>query len=164
MSTDEEPRWVSHLERWAPWGALAIAVVVLVAGAATLVHTIRFVQGADRAAGTVIELRSEVSDGDEVFYPVVRFTTAEGRSVEFVSSSGSSPPSESVGDEVEVLYDPDDPNDAQLSGFFHLWLWPLVLGPLGLIFGCFALFAPRFGLLATPSSLERRFRRFEASN
>jgi hypothetical protein len=41
-------------------------------------------------------------------YPVVRFTTADGRTVQFVSSSGSSSPP-AVGDSVDVLYDPDDP-------------------------------------------------------
>jgi hypothetical protein len=37
--------------------------------------------------------------------------TAKGETIEFVSSSGSSPPSELPGDRVEVLYDPDDPYD-----------------------------------------------------
>lgn len=149
---------------WVPRVCLALAVGLLAAGVATFIHTMRFVAGAERATGTVIDLDSRTDSDGVTFYPVVRFTTAEGRTVEFVSSSGSSPPSESVGDEVEVLYDPDDPTDAQLSGFFHLWLWPLVLGPLGILVGFFALFAPGFGLVALPSFLERRFKRFEASD
>lgn len=125
--------------------------MLLVAAAATLLHTMRFVQRAETATGTVIDVSQKTdSEGAVAFYPVVRFTTAEGRTVEFVSSSGSSS-SGSVGDRVEVLYDPDHPQDAQLSGFFDLWLWPLVLGPLGIMFGIFALFSPGFGLLARDS-------------
>jgi Protein of unknown function (DUF3592) len=130
-----------------PRVCLGLAVVLLAIGAATLVHEARFVRGAERATGTVIDLESRTSDGDLAYYPVVRFTTAEERTVEFTSSSTSSSPPD-VGDHVEVLYDPDDPRDAQLSGFFSLWLWPIVLGGLGIGFGAAGLFYPRFGPLA----------------
>jgi len=43
-------------------------------------------------------------------------------------------------------YDPDDPQDAELSGFFDLWLWTIALGGLGFLFSAFALLAPGFGL------------------
>jgi Protein of unknown function (DUF3592) len=134
---------------WAPQVCLALGVVLLVGGAIFFVHTKRFVAGAERTTGTVIDLsRKTDSEGEVAYYPVVRFTTAEGRTVEFVSSSGSSPASKSEGDRVEVLYDPDDPRDAKLSGFFDLWLFPLAFGALGGIFVFFGLFAPRFGLVA----------------
>ena len=61
----------------------------------------------------------------------MRFVTANAETIEFVSSSGSSPASESPGDRVEVLYDPDDPYGAQLSGIFHVWLGPAVLAMVG---------------------------------
>jgi Protein of unknown function (DUF3592) len=129
---------------------LAIGIGLLAAGAATFVHTLRFVQGAERATGTVIELSEETdSEGDVTFHPVVRFTTAEGRTVEFVSSSGRSPAPWSVGDRVEVLYDPDDPKDAELSGFFDLWLFPIAFTGVGVGFiAAFGVFYPGFGLLA----------------
>jgi hypothetical protein len=154
VSTDRLERWSralprSGFERWAPRVGLAVGIGLLVAGAATFVHTLRFVERAERATGTVIDL-SEVIDRSEgsisvVYHPVVRFTTAEGRTVEFRSPSGSSSPPD-VGDRVGVLYDPDDPQDAELSGFFDLWLFPIVLVPLGILFSIFALFSPGFGL------------------
>ena len=134
---------------WAPRVCLALGVVLLVGGAIAFVHTERFVSGSERATGTVIDLSSRTdSDGDVMYHPVVRFTTAEGRTVQFVSGTGSSPASQSEGDSVEVLYDPDDPQDAKLSGFFDLWLWPFALSALGVAFLVFGLFAPRFGLFA----------------
>ena len=144
MSSDRRKR----RKRRAAGVVLALAVALLVAGAATLLHTMRFVQGAERTTGTVIDLSEDFSSDDgTVYYPVVRFTTAEGRTVEFRSSTGSSPPPD-VGDRVEVLYDSDDPQDAQLSGFFDLWLWPIAFGVLAIGFGAFALFSPGSGLFA----------------
>ena len=70
-----------------------------------------------------------------MFYPVVRFTTADGNVIEFKSSSGSNnPASESPGDRVDVLYDPSDPNGAQLGGFLYLWLFPIVICAIGAAF------------------------------
>lgn len=145
-------RWTppNRFQLWVPRACLGLAVVLLAIGAVTLVHAVRFVQGAERATGTVIDLDSETSDGgggDLVYYPRVRFTTAEGQTVEFRSSSGSSSPPD-VGDSVEVLYDPDDPHDAQLSGFFSLWLWPIALGGVGIGFAAAGLFYPGTGPLA----------------
>jgi Protein of unknown function (DUF3592) len=124
-----------------------LAAVLLVIGAATLVDAARFVRGAERTTGTVIDLDSRTSDGGLVHHPIVRFTAADGRTVEFTSSSGSSSPPD-VGDRVEVLYDPDDPQDAQLSGFFSLWLWPIALGGVGIAFAAAGLFYPGTGPLA----------------
>jgi hypothetical protein len=82
-----------------PLGAARVprfAVVLLAIDAATLVHTARFVRGGGTRHRNGIDLESRTSDGD-IAYPVVRFTTAEGRAVELTSSSGSSSPPE-VGD------------------------------------------------------------------
>jgi hypothetical protein len=131
---------------WVRLVVLALGVGLLLASAAAFVHTKRFMAGAEHATGTVIDLSEDFSSDDgTVYYPVVRFTTAEGRTVEFRSSTGSSSPPD-VGDRVEVLYDSDDPQDAKLSGFFDLWLWTIALGGLGIAFSAFALLAPGFGL------------------
>jgi hypothetical protein len=132
-----------------------LGLVLLVACPATFVHTQRFIAGAERTTGTVIDLsRQTDSDGTVTFNPIVRFTTADGRTVQFVSSSSSSSPPD-LGDTVDVLYDPDDPRGAQLSGFFDLWLFPLVFGGVGIAFTAVGLFAPGFGLLAGCFGLDR---------
>jgi hypothetical protein len=134
----------SGLTRWIAPLFFAVGVVALLVGLVTLVFTVRFIQRAEHATGTVIELSRETdSDGEVTFYPVVRFETAEGREIEFKSSSGSSPPSHSEGDRVDVLYDPDDPHDARLSGFFDLWLFPIVGFALGVVFIVVSLFVRR---------------------
>jgi hypothetical protein len=113
--------------RWLPLVFSAVGVVLLVIGAVLLVRTVQFVTTAEHATGTVIDLSRETdSEGEALFYPVVRFSTADGEEIEFKSSTGSSPPSHSTGDSVEVLYDADDPNDARLSGFLDVWIEPAI--------------------------------------
>ncbi len=49
-----------------------------------------------------------------LFFPSVRFQTADGRTVEFENDLGSNAPPR-VGDEVTVLYDPARPEEAKVA-------------------------------------------------
>ena len=116
---------------------LLFGVGALVGGIVWGVNTKRFVDGASRASGTVIELqrRQSSSDDSPSYYPVVRFTDAGGKDVTFTSSTGSNPPSKREGDKVDVLYDPRNPEKAELNSFFALWFGPLmVAGLFGTLF------------------------------
>ena len=64
-------------------------------------------------------------------YPMVDFTSADGKRREFQDSTGSNPPSYDVGDRVEVLYRADDPGNARINGFLSLWLLPLIFSGVG---------------------------------
>jgi hypothetical protein len=120
---------------WLPHAFLAVGVALLLVGTVLLVRKVQFVTSAERATGTVIDVSREAdSDGEVTFYPVVAFTTADGSRIQFKSSTGSSPASHSTGDRVEVLYDSDDPSDAELSGFVDLWLGPGIFLLLGVGF------------------------------
>jgi hypothetical protein len=73
------------------------------------------------AEGVVMDLIAEHdSDGDDVYYPRVRFVTPAGEPVEFTGSVGFSPPAFDIGEAVAVLYDPSDPRDARIDSFFQL--------------------------------------------
>lgn len=115
---------------------LIVGVAALVGGIYWGVKTQRFVASASRASGTVIELeRRQSGDDGPTYYPVIRFIDADGREVTFTSSTGSNPPSKREGDKVDVLYDPKNPNEAELNSFFALWFGPLMVGGLfGTIF------------------------------
>ena len=70
----------------------------LLAGAVYWVYSIRsFVAAASRAPGTVIELVPSRSSNSTTYRPSVRFTTADGRSIEFTSGASSNPPAYSRG-------------------------------------------------------------------
>jgi hypothetical protein len=103
-------------------------------------RTLDFIADSSRAAGSVVEMQTrQDSEGDTLFYPVVEFTTADGEIVRFRSSTGSNPPRFEVGEEVEVLYDPLLPENARVSSFVDLWLFPTILLAFGGIFLLFGL-------------------------
>jgi uncharacterized protein DUF3592 len=74
--------------------------------------------------------RETTHSEDSITYaPVVRFTTADGRTVEFTSSVGySSKPD--VGGAVDVRYLPDDPEQAEIDRA-TMWMLPAAFGLLG---------------------------------
>lgn len=72
--------------------------------------------------GTVTGLQeSESYDSDTgsystVYCPYVQYTTADGQSLEVNLNECAAPPMYSTGDAVEVYYDPQNPQNAQLKG------------------------------------------------
>jgi hypothetical protein len=142
---------------WAPRLFAGIGVLLLAVAAVTAFLTFRFVAGSDRADGTVVDLVESYDSEDDTtsYYPVVRFETADGRAVRFESGVSTS---DDVGDGVEVLYDPDDPDDAKLAGFFNLWGLSLIFGGLGAVFTRAASRAPEDGRFRPTRSLDCRVR------
>ncbi|TXS96022.1 DUF3592 domain-containing protein [Parahaliea maris] len=126
--------------------------LLMLAGATALfLNTRDFIATAAVTEGKVTELvRSRSSDSD-TYRPVVVFTTAAGRSVEFTSSSGSNPPSFHRGETVTVLYQPDTPEQARIGSFFSLWGLPMIVGGMGLVFSLVG-----WGIIASQVLRKRR--------
>ena len=61
------------------------------------------------------------------------FQDAQGRNHTVTSSTGSSRPAYEVGQQVRVLYDPADPQQARLHGFAELWLFPVTFSSIGIL-------------------------------
>jgi len=97
--------------------------------------TTSFLATAQSATGEVIDLLRARSSDSTTYKPMVRFVTASGQPVEFVSSVGANPPSYARGETVEVLYTPEAPQDARIKSFFSLWGVATVLGGVGCVFG-----------------------------
>jgi hypothetical protein len=102
--------------------------------------TISFISEAVKTEGTVVRLdaswagSSNFSQHSRIYRPVVRFTDQNGSQHEFISSSGSNPPSYPEGEKVELLYLPAEPESAQINDFFSLWAGSIILGGLGGVF------------------------------
>lgn len=107
----------------------------LLAGAIYLyVDKQAFLEKAETTQGTVIEMIPKRSKDSTTYSPVVSFTTKSGQTITYTSSTSSNPPSYDVGEKVEIFYDPANPNDAEINGFFSLWLGVLILGFIGTVF------------------------------
>jgi hypothetical protein len=70
-----------------------------------------------------------------LYRPQVRFETQTGGKVQFIARIASRPAPYQEGDRVEVLYDPDKPQGAQINSFLYLWFYVLML----VFFGLFAM-------------------------
>ncbi len=66
--------------------------------------------------------------------PVVEFALADGTTVTFTASSGRGTRQFKEGDSVPILYNPRDPQEADLRTCFAMWFFPVALGLLGLVF------------------------------
>jgi len=109
-----------------------------------LKNTTSFLATSITSQGTVIDMetrRSSSSSGSgssskksKTYAPVIRFTDKSGNSYSFTSSTSSNPPSYSIGESIEVLYNPVSPSDAKIKGFFSIWGGILILGILGIVF------------------------------
>ena len=115
---------------------LIIGVLMLLGSLLSWNSTRRFIANADTTQGRVIELIEvhDEDDGSITYKPVVTYEAANGRSITFTASFSSKPAPYDVGENVEVLYAPDNPHDARIRGFGSLWLGPTILGGLGVVF------------------------------
>jgi hypothetical protein len=128
-----------------------ISLSALVIGVFVLWSAVNLYASGGRARGTVTEIRESRSiateevttpDGREVrrdverisFAPIVRFTTPEGREVEFHGRGGSGT-SLKAGEMVNVVYDRSQPGRARIVSFVDLWLPAAVAFAVSLLFG-----------------------------
>ena len=124
-----------------------------VLGVRNYLRTRRFTRQASSSTGTVTDVkartrRSHTSDGPRMrtyHYPVVRFQTQDGRTVEFESETGTSGFSQKPGEQVGVLYNPLKPEQARINTFMMLWFTPLIFSVVGF---CLFVFGSLFGLVA----------------
>lgn len=80
--------------------------------------------------GIVVRLdeQSDAEGGCCTYVPIVEFE-AGGKTYSFKGDTASDPPQYKVNEKVPVLYDPSDPNTAQINKFSERWLMPICLIP-----------------------------------
>lgn len=145
-----------------------VGLGLLIGGVVSFQHTRRFLATAVSVPGVVTEnvWREERSNNRTTwtFYPRIRFRTADGQEISFISNSGSSPPSYRVNEPVTILYDPQQPYHAYIQSFSALWLLPTILCGLGAVFCSFGLVAVAWAALTARKNvwLEQNGRRIQA--
>ena len=133
--------WKTRLIR-AVFGA--VAVVVIVAGAAWLAAARDALFGSGRAPGTVVGFRNT----GRLPAPVIRYRVG---GQEYLYQAWVSTTGYQIGQTVTVRYHPDRPGGGRLDTFSELWLFPLfLLGfgswiGLGVVFGKIRIASSRAG-------------------
>lgn len=97
-------------------------------------RTLRFELYGRTTDGKVIRMVHGGGAGNHM-KPVVAYAV-DGKQYEVTGIISSSPPAFSVGDKAVVHYNPEDPSDAQVSGFIERWLFLVIFGGIGAVLGC----------------------------
>jgi hypothetical protein len=87
-------------------------------------------QHGETTTGTVLLLEesNDSEGGCCVYSPVIEFN-ANGQTYSFESNNASYPPAYEVGEQVSVLYDPANPDTAQINKWTERWLFPIIIVP-----------------------------------
>jgi hypothetical protein len=110
---------------------LLLILIFLASGLAFLgvagwlyVQETRLTQEGITTDGIVIGLAESIDseNGSISYAPIVRFQTEGGRSFEFQSRYYTSPPAHEIGQNVTVLYPPENPREAVLKGASNLMI------------------------------------------
>jgi hypothetical protein len=97
-------------------------------------RTQMFIARSKRTKGSITHLIYSRSSEGGGYAPVFQFTTLSGQSIEVSESLYSNPPGYSVGQSVDILYDPEKPSHARISKWSSLYFAPLLLSGMGIVF------------------------------
>ena len=121
-----------------------VAALMLMIALISSISAVSKIGREESAPGRVVDMvvqREYVNQQDrivrEYYYPVVVFTSSDGRRHSAQMTEGSQSPYYEVGDEVTVRYDPEHPLDARIKSFGSnalMWVLPGITGVLGLGF------------------------------
>ena len=126
------PRLVQWILRIVALPFLLVLLVEVGIGFWLYQRTARFLgDTAQPATGEVVALLEGTgSDGGTTWTPQFTWTDDAGVERTSTTSWSSSPPAFSVGEPIDLLYDPASPEDVRVDGFFSLWLGPVILAAM----------------------------------
>ena len=103
---------------------LIVGSSILFFGILSTANTLLFLSRAVTTQGLVVDLVriATKNPNHPAYYPLVRFTTESGRTIEFRSQLTVEGHPQNIGDRVPVLYDPNNPEDAQINDPSNRWL------------------------------------------
>jgi hypothetical protein len=86
------------------------------------------------AVGVVTSFVTESGQRGYIYCPVVQFTTSSGLPFNFKSSVGANPAQYAIGQNVNIIYDPQNPSNAEINSNMSLWFVSGCSFAMGLLF------------------------------
>ncbi|WP_165806667.1 DUF3592 domain-containing protein [Chitinophaga parva] len=115
---------------------LATGLLCLLLAACCYSSLSHFRRHAAIASGTVIDMVSNRDAGNLIYAPVITFQDHQGCRHTYISGSFAPPANYSIGEQVNVYFDPESPAETAQLGGVNLHLYAMVLLYLGLLAGC----------------------------
>lgn len=114
-----------------------IGGLLFVIGAFLFIRTRIFLGKAHEVKGTVVRMvYSRSSKGGGGYSPIYQFRTIDGQTIEQRDNLSTNPPMFKEGQQIDVLYDPANPQNSRIKRFMSLYFTSILLCGMGLIFGC----------------------------
>ena len=117
-----------------------IGIGIVIASVASFLKRRRQVANSLSSDGLVTAFATEMGRRGHLYYPLVQFKTTSGEVISFQSSVGASRAGYSIGQQVKVLYDGRNPQEAEIDALTSLWLVPGCTLAMGLAFTVGGLF------------------------
>ena len=92
--------------------------------------SISTMEGGTEGYSTSLNFRKRTAN---MFYPVISFTTKDGKEIIKQSDSGSNPSAYKVGQQVKIFYTPENPEKFMIDNFINTKLLPYGTAIIGLI-------------------------------
>jgi tetrahydromethanopterin S-methyltransferase subunit G len=116
---------------------MSIGMVLLVVAGYFVYDHQQFEKTAVTVTGTVVDFHSYVSNNDNssttMYSPIFEYEY-EGKKYTHVSTSGSNVKEYDVGEQLDILVNPENPADVLVNSFMEKWFVPALLGFLGTMF------------------------------
>ena len=131
MTTNRRFRRINWLANLIP---LLVGCPFLCIGLSEVYKTAQMVNASALARGTVIDnIFRPFAEGGAAYVPVVEFQTRDEQMVRFTDGIGTYPAEYEVGSQVNVLYDPQDVQNARVSSWKRLWFGPTLKPSIGVL-------------------------------
>lgn len=119
----------SHMDVLGPVVALHMLVMVAI-GAYFAFKSANLATNGQAAHATVVDMKRG-SKGS--LTPIVEFSTASGQRIRMTAITSSKNPDYRIGEQITVLYLPNDPSTNAIQSFSEMWIMPTVFLPIGFV-------------------------------
>lgn len=116
-----------------------IGLAVFVSGIFAVLKVRRQLSGSSRTFGRVFAFGTISGQRGYLYCPQVEFAHPNGQTIRFQSETGSQPPAYAVGQEVKVVYQNSNPNQAEIDSVMALWFAPGCTVLMAIFFTLFGL-------------------------
>jgi|GEM_PF-4189006 len=124
---------------------ITLGLVALVWAYSFYAKATNLVQNGGKATGTVT-LVMGVPGNRRTYRPIIDFTAADGSTVKFTSDFAENPPQFQVGDKAEVVYDKNNPKDAEVNQWPNLYYHAFTASVIAMILLCFGILDLTIGI------------------
>lgn len=128
---------------------LLLGLIILGAGGYFAFESFQLVQSGKTITAVVVDFHEQETDDQQIRYAPILEYSVDGKSYRFASASYANSPAYDIGEELPVLYDASDPNQARINRFSALWGIPIGFA----IAAIFVLFVSFGGLIRTRKTM-----------